>query len=222
MIPNELILLIHIIVISIGSLISLHLGKEALVAFVSIQMIFANLFVIKQTTFMGFDATTADAFAVGAMIGFNLIQEFFSRSLAQKTMYITLFVSAFYAVVSYIHLLYAPSAIDQSHEYFVPILSYAPKLVAASLTVYYIAQITDFIIYGFLQRVWNSRYITLRNYIAIGISQLVDTILFSAFLWGFGIITNILHVIAVSFTIKFIITLIATPLITIAAQNYKK
>jgi uncharacterized PurR-regulated membrane protein YhhQ (DUF165 family) len=31
-----------------------------------------------------------------------------------------------------------------------------------------------------------------------------------------------LHIIIISFSIKFIITLLATPIITIAAANYKK
>ena len=82
---NELVLLFQIIVISVTAVVALRLGREALVAFTILQMILANLFVMKQTMLFGLNATSADAFAVGSLLGFNLIQEFFDRELAKKT-----------------------------------------------------------------------------------------------------------------------------------------
>ncbi len=219
---NELILLLHIATISAAALLALRLGKEALVAYVPIQMIFANLFVLKQTTLFGLNATSADAYAVGAMVGFNLIQEFYGRALAKKTIYITFFFLVFYVLVSQIHMAYIPSSVDTVHNYFAPILVFAPRLVIASMFVHLIAQTTDFILYGILMRLWHQKFLVLRNYIAIATSQLIDTLMYSAFLWIYGIITNYMHIVIISFAIKFILTLVTTPLITLAAERYKK
>lgn len=219
---NEFLLLLHILIISGAAGISLLLGKEALVAFVTIQIILANLFVIKQTTIFGLTATTADAYAIGAMIGFNLMQEFYGKALAQKTIATTFFFSVFYAMAAQLQLAYIPHTTDISHCSFNAILYTAPSLVGASMIVFAICQLIDLIIYGFLKRVWTHRLLIVRNYISIGISQLVDTSLFSTCLWLLNIITHPLDIIIVSFCIKFIITLIATPLIIQIAKLRKK
>jgi len=219
MIFNELVLLFQIVVIAITAAIAVRLGREALVAFTVLQMVLANLFVIKQTMLFGLHATSADAFAVGSLLGFNLIQEFFDRELAKKTI-ITMFVLlGFYAIMAKTHLIYMPSAIDASHRYFVPILSVVPWLVVASMMVHMIAQVIDFVIYGALQRIFK-QWLVVRNYIALICSQLADTILFTFFLWMMGIITNLWHIVIISFVIKFVITIISTPLIVFLAKRY--
>lgn len=219
---NELILLFHILVISAAALIALRLSAQALIAFVALTMVLANLFVIKQTTLFGFDATTADALAVGSMLGLNLLQEFVSRDAAKQSIIITFFCLIFYGISSQIHMWYTPSAIDISNPHFESILSFAPALVFGSFAVYFLAQIIDFLIYSTLKRAWHNRFMVLRNYIAIGLSNLGDTILFTLWLWYLGIIDNPTHVVIISFSIKFLITLIATPIISIAASAFIK
>lgn len=218
---NELTLLFQIFVISTTAVIALRLGQEALVAFTVLQMVLANLFVIKQTTLFGLHATTADAFAVGSLLGFNLLQEFFDRKIAKKTIITTFVLLIFYAIVARAHLLYIPSSFDSAHTHFVPILSVAPWLVGGSVVIYMIAQIIDFFLYGALQKLFR-RWLVIRNYIALICSQLVDTILFSLFLLALGIVHNLYHVIIISFSIKFLITLISTPMIVFMAKRYAK
>ncbi len=218
---NELVLLFQIIVIAVTAVVSLRLGKEALVAFTVLQMVLANLFVIKQTTLFGFDATTADAFAVGSLLGFNLLQEFFDRKVAKKTIATTFVILAFYAIMSRAHLVYIPSVVDKSHDFFVPIFSVVPWLVVGSMVVHMIAQIIDFFVYGALQKIF-ARWLVVRNYIALICSQIVDTVLFTIFLMMLGIVTNFVHIVVISFSIKFLITLISTPLIVTMANRYAK
>lgn len=219
MMMNELVLLFQIVVIACTAAIAVRLGREALVAFTVLQMVLANLFVLKQTTLFGLHATSADAFAVGSLLGFNLIQEFFDRELAKKTIVTTFVLLGFYAIVARSHLVYIPSAADTSHQYFMPILSVMPWLVLASMVVYMIAQIIDFVIYGALQKIFRN-WIVVRNYIALICSQLADTVLFTLFLVMLGIVTNFWHIVIISFSIKFLITLISTPLIVFLAQRY--
>jgi uncharacterized integral membrane protein (TIGR00697 family) len=219
---NELLLLVNILLVSGAAILALWLGEQALITFVSLTMVLANLFVVKQTTFFGLNATTADALAVGSMLGLNLLQEFMGQRSAKLSIGITFFALIFYAISAQIQLWYIPSSMDSSHANFESVLSYAPGLVIGSFVIYLLAQIMDLIIYGILNRAWNKRFMILRNYIAIGLSQLADTIMFSLWLLFLGIITNPISIIAVSFAIKFLVTLIATPIISFAATRIKE
>ena len=229
MIPNELIFILHTLFIGLTALGALALGRSALVAFVSIQCILANLFVLKQTTLFGLNATCADAFTIGATIGLNLLQEYFGKSIARTTIAINFFFLVFYAVISQIHLWYTPSSFDTMQEHFSPLLGFMPRIVIASFTVYLIAQIVDYLLYGWLKKQsrlhlsrpsglasstgqGTSRFLVLRNYASISVSQLIDTVLFS-FLGLYGIVDNIGEIILISYSIKLVAIALATPFV---------
>ena len=211
---NELILLIHIFAIAITTFVALRLGKSALVAFSVLQMILANIFVLKQTTIFGMHATSADAFIVGSLLSLNILTEFYGKTIAKKTIITTFSFSVFYAVMARIHLLYIPSEIDTTQGHFIKLFSVAPWLIAGSIVIFGIAQIIDFILYGAFKKLWPNRLLTVRNMLALSLTQIFDTISFSFFLYWLGIITDPLQVAAVSFIIKIIIISITTPLVT--------
>ena len=218
---NELIFITHIVIIAIGSIGCLILGDYALVAFVCIQCILANFFVIKTTTLFGLTATCSDAFTVGATIGLNLLQEYFGKEIAKKTIWINFFLLIFYAIVSQIHLLYVPHITDITQLHFFSLLRFMPRIVIASFSVYLIAQFADYHLYGILKKTFNNNYLILRNYISIAVSQLLDTVLFS-FFGLYGIIDNIGEVILISYIIKLISIIIATPFVALSKRIYFK
>lgn len=216
---NELIFLIHTLIIAAFALGSLALGPTALVAFVCIQCILANLFVIKQITLFGLTATCADAFTVGATIGLNLLQEYFGKNIAKRTIWINFFLLIFYAIVSQIHLLYIPQSADIAQQHFIPLLTLMPRIVIASFSVYLFTQMTDYYLYGILKKTFQDKYIVFRNYISIAFCQLLDTVLFS-FLGLYGIIDNIGEVIIISYLIKLASIIIATPFVGFSRKVY--
>jgi len=217
---NELIFALHTVIIAICALGSLALGQAALVAFVCLQCVLANLFVIKQITLFGFTATCADAFTVGATLGLNMLQEYFGKEITKKTIWINFFLLIFYAVVSQIHLIYIPHPADQMHLHFMPLLNLMPRIVVASFSVYFLSQMADYYLYGFLKKAFHNRHIILRNYSSIILCQLLDTILFS-FLGLYGIIDNIWHVIIISYCVKLISIVIATPFVGFSRRIYR-
>lgn len=219
-IMNELIFILHTIIIAAFALGSLALGRSALVAFICIQCILANIFVTKQITLFGLTATCADAFTVGATIGLNLLQEYFGKEITKKTIWINFFLLIFYAIVSQIHLIYIPHSADRMHLHFMPLLNLMPRIVLASFSVYFISQMMDYYLYGFLKKIFRDRYIIVRNYASIAFCQLLDTILFS-FLGLYGIIDNIWEVIIISYLIKLASIIIATPFVGLSRKVYK-
>lgn len=217
---NELIFLLHAAFIGLTALGALALGRSALVAFICLQCILANLFVLKQTTLFGLNATCTDAFTIGATIGLNLLQEYFGKAITRKTIAINFFLLVFYAVISQIHLWYLPSAFDTTQHHFSALLGFMPRIAIASLTVFLIAQTVDYYLYGWLKKVWTSRLLVLRNYVSISFSQLVDTILFS-FLGLYGIIDNIWEIILISYSVKLAAILVATPFVVASKSIFK-
>lgn len=218
---NELLFIAHTIIISISALIALYLGQAALVAFVCLQCVLANLFVVKQITLFGFSATCADAFTVGAVLGLNLLQEYFGRTITRKCIWINFFLLVFYVVISQIHLAYTPNSYDTMQECFIPILGLMPRIVIASFVVYLIAQLADYALYGFLKRALVDRYLVARNMASIMLTQLLDTVLFS-FLGLYGIIENIWQVIFISYMVKLVAIGIASPFVLFSKKIYDR
>ncbi|HRN78172.1 MAG TPA: queuosine precursor transporter [Candidatus Dependentiae bacterium] len=217
---NELIFILHAIFISLTALGALYLGQAALVAFVCLQCVLANLFVIKQITLFGFTATSSDAFTIGSVIGLNLLQEYYGRPITRKAIWINFFLLVFYAVVSQIHLAYIPHIDDTMHQYFVPILGFMPRIVIASFTVYLISQTADYMLYGMLKRTLQNRLLIIRNYASIIITQLLDTVLFT-FLGLYGIIGNLWEVVIISYSIKLLAIIVATPFVGLSKKIHE-
>ncbi len=207
---NEIIFLVHLIVIGACTIAMLHLGLAALTSFLCVQAILANLFVIKQISLFGFNATASDMYIVGSVLTLNLIQEYYGKENARKAIWISFGLLLFYTVVSQLHLWYLPHLNDFSHKYYYAILSFMPRIMAASITVYLAVQHFDTFFYGFLKRIFQGKYLLMRNVISISVSQLLDTLLFS-FLGLYGIIDNLPEIMIVSYTIKLITMLLLTP-----------
>ncbi len=209
---NELLFLFHLICIGSTTIIMLKMGAEALVSFLCVQAILANLFVIKQITLFGFTATASDMYIVGSVLSLNLLQEYYGKNLAKKAIWVSFFLLIFYTIVSQIHIFYVPSISDFSHDYYYNLLSYMPRLTSASIIVYLIVQHFDTHFYAILKRAFAGKHLLLRNMISITISQALDTILFSL-LGLYGIIDNIGQVMLVAFTIKITTMALLTPLV---------
>lgn len=223
---NELIFLFHTTLIMLCVLGALKLGKEALIALICLFCVLCNLFVVKQTEFFGINATCADAFSIGAVLGLNLLQEYFGRAITQKAIVISFLGSLVYAVLSQIHLMYIPSACDTMHCHFSPLLEAMPRIIIASLVVYLVVQQLDCLLYEWLKKRFKGNFLASRVFSSAIVCQLLDTILFS-FLGLYGIINNIGHLIMVSYLIKLVTLVCATPFVAlskwlITSDSYQK
>jgi uncharacterized integral membrane protein (TIGR00697 family) len=198
---NEILFFTQIIIIIVFALGALKLGKGALTAWVAIQALVANLFVLKQITLFGFDVTASDAYIIGSLLGLNLLQEYFDKEEARKATWICFFFMIFFTIVSQLHLLYIPSSYDTSNPSFSTILSVSPRLMVASMSVFLIVQQFDIRFFAFLKKIIPSVSFAWRSTIALVSSQLIDTILFS-FAGLYGIVASVIDIIVISFAVK--------------------
>ena len=132
---NEIFFLMQILLVIGFSIGAVRIGAPALTALVALNGVLANLFVVKQMELFGLTVTCSDVFAIGSILGLNLLQEHFGKEAAEKAIKISFFSLVFFVLVSQIHLWYAPASADRTHNAFEAILSSAPRIVLASVFV---------------------------------------------------------------------------------------
>ncbi len=219
---NEAIFVFHILLVVSFGLFALRLGKEALFAWISLQAVLANLFVIKQINFLGYEVTGSDVFAIGSILGLNLLQEYFGKESAKKATWVCFFILAFFGVMSQVHLFYQPSIHDIADPSFHTILTPAPRLLLASVTVFFIVQQIDRRFFGLLKKK-SSLSLSMRNGVCLTFSQLIDTVLFSV-LGLYGQVASLTDIILISFLIKVIVIFSMTTFISFTKRmipNYE-
>lgn len=216
---NEFLFFFHVFVLLVFLLISLKLGKKALISFVIIQTIFANLFVIKQINFLGMSITASDMYTISAMLGLNLIQEYFGKEEARKTALISFLFLFCFLVMSRIHLSYTPNLYDYSQKGYETVFSSNWRIIISSIAVFFISQHFDIFFYGFLKKKFSLPIVFNAGFSTFS-SQLLDTVLFTVLgLWG--VVGKVFDVMAVSFMIKGLTIVSSCFFIGLAKKIYK-
>lgn len=218
---NELIFLLYTLFISVSCLYALRLGKEALIALVCLQAVLVNIFVTKQIALFGLCATASDALAIGASLGLNLLQEYWGKPVARTTIFLSFGAAIFYTIISQLHLAYIPHIVDTTHPHFCALFSPMPRIIIASLISYLITQVLDYRLYARLKARYQGSQFVIRNYLSLGCTQLLDTVLFSVLgLYGAIITTSsaLFDIIIISYGIKMIIIMTTVPVIALVRR----
>ena len=208
---NECIFLFHIVTILLFTLVSFRLGKTALGAWLCIQVLCANLFVMKQVVLFGFHVTCSDVFAIGSILSLNLLQEHYGPKVTQQAASHCFYFMLFFAILSQIHLLYTPSLQDSTQTAYEILLSPAPRLLFASLLTFFIVKKIDFHLFSKLKRLLPSSSFALRTFFSLTASQLLDTLLFS-YIGLYGLVYSLSDMILLSFVIKALVICVLFPL----------
>lgn len=211
---NEVYFLFQVTLIILFSYGALRLGKEALICNVTIQALIANLFVLKQMSFFGLEVTCSDAFAVGSLLGLNLLREHFGKEAAKKAISICFFFLVFFVVMSQVHLRFIPTAHDTAQFAYLRLLTPAPRLLIASVLVFFLIQHLEVTLFGWVSKILPRSHFPLRSTISLTVSQFFDTLLFS-FLGLYGMVTHISHIIVVSFLLKACVIFIQGPIMAL-------
>jgi len=218
---NESIFIVHIVLVVGFSFWALKMGKTALSAWIALQAVLANLFVIKQISLFGLHVTCSDVFAIGSIFGLNLLREYYGAKTAKKALWSCFFVMVCFVVMAQIHLLYTPSPLDQTHPAFASILASSPRLLLTSLAVFFLVQQIDLKLFGWMREKMGQVPLSIRNAGSVVATQFLDTLLFSLVgLWG--LMENLFDIILLSFLIKAAVIACMTPLTHFAKRFVKR
>jgi queuosine precursor transporter len=205
---NECIFFGHLFLVIAFLWFSLKKGKGALLLFVTLQALFANLFLIKQIHLFGWDVTCSDVYAVGALLGLNFLREIYGVEAAKRAITLSFSSLLFFLCMSQMHLFYLPNAFDDTQSSFYKIFSSTPRIVVASFCIFYLVQRFDSWFFGLLKKRWEKHFFFRMNG-SLFCSQLLDTILFTL-LGLFGVVQSVVDVIVVSFSIKALVILFSS------------
>jgi len=204
---NEALFFLEIVALVFFTLLAFRHSKEALVAWIVLQGVFANLFVLKEIPFFGLAVTPTDPFAVSALFSLNLLQEKWGREGTRGILSIQSIAFLFVIVISLFQLTFVPTAADVAHSAYAAILGFMPRILIASLVTLIVVQRIDILLYGWLK---NRLPFFWRNLSSLIISQTIDTVLFT-FIGLFGILSSPLDLILLSLITKGIVILTVAP-----------
>jgi uncharacterized integral membrane protein (TIGR00697 family) len=204
---NELLFFLHAIFILFFTRIALHLGKTALSSLIVLEVILANLFVNKQITLFNLELTPTDAYAIGAIVGINLLQEHFGREHAKKITNTILLLLLFFITMGLFQTHYIPSKYDSSHPFFAAILSTTPRIFLSSIFSLFVTQRLDIELFSRLRKRFR---LEISMAISLCITQGVDNILFTCLALS-GSVHSLISIITVSYLIKMLVFATMTP-----------
>jgi queuosine precursor transporter len=231
MLSNEALFFLQVLIIALGLVGGLMLGRGALESLVALFAAMMNLFVLKEVELFGLTVTPTDAFTIGVVFGLNLIHELYGYAAAKRAIWVGFYTTILMMVFSQIHLAFTPAPCDMCGPSYAVILVSLPRLVTASLITYLIVMFLDTWWYRYLKsKTWpiiggsgphkkHHLHLIFRNLVAVAPTQFLDTLLFS--LMGLsGIVHHISHVILVSYSIKLIAILLVTPFLLVSKKFY--
>ncbi|MFB6246141.1 MAG: queuosine precursor transporter [Candidatus Pacearchaeota archaeon] len=209
-----------LIIATVSAVLAKKFGPEILVGMfagaVVITAVIANKIVV-------FGPFTLSASIIVFSITFfftDILSEFWGKKKAQKAVWAGFLADVLLLFALWVAIQWEPASFWQNQEAFAKTLGQAPRIVAASLGGYVVAQNYDVWAYHFLKRKTNGKHLWIRNLASTGSSQIIDSVIFAtvAFLGKAPVLPVILSTIVV----KYIIAALDTPFIYAVRWYYEK
>ena len=223
---NELLLTGSVIFIFSMTLAAYRLfGKAGLYCLSAIATVLANIEVLLLIDAFGMEQTLGNVlFAVTFLIT-DILSECEGKKEANRAVWIGIFSSLFFLLLSQSWLLYLPAGGDQVMPSLKGVFSNTPRMLVASFTVYAISQLVDVWLY---HKWWaltekkcgdRKRFLWLRNNGSTLISQIVNTFLFTLFaFYGTYDAATLFSIFLSSYVIFIFTSLLDTPVLYLARK----
>lgn len=228
--PNEILLLISVIVIFSLTVAAAQLfGERGLVAWTVIATILANIEVLILVRAFGLQQTLGNVLFASTFLATDILSELYGKKAATKAVYIGIFASVVFLLISQSWLLYTPDAGDWASPSIHSIFSNTPRLIFSSLIVYAISQRLDVWLYHKWWALTEHRFndkrrgLWIRNNGSTLISQLINAALFNlgAF-WGVYDGKTLLSIVISTYVIYVFTSLLDTPFVYLARRIVKR
>lgn len=227
---NELLLLGSVVFIFSMALVAYRFfGKVGLYCLSAIATILANIEVLLLIRAFGMEQTLGNVlFAVTFLIT-DILSECEGKKAAGKAVWIGMFTSLFFLLLSQSWLLYIPSEGDRAMDPLREIFSSTPRMLLSSFLVYAVSQMFDVWLY---HKWWDftakrtgdrRRFLWLRNNGSTLVSQLLNTLLFTLFaFYGTYNGGTLVSIFASSYVIYVFTSLLDTPVLYLARKIHDR
>lgn len=227
---NELLLIGSVIFIFSMALAAYRFfGKAGLYCLSAIATILANIEVLLLIRAFGMEQTLGNVlFAVTFLIT-DILSECEGKKAANKAVWIGMFASLFFLLLSQSWLLYIPSEGDWAMNPIREIFSSTPRMLISSFLVYAVSQMFDVWLYhkwwDFTEKKTGDRrrFLWLRNNGSTLVSQLLNTLLFTLFaFYGTYDAGTLVSIFFSSYVIYIFTSLLDTPVLYLARKVHDR
>lgn len=227
---NELLLICSVIFVYSMALVGYKLfGKTGLYCLSATATILANIEVVLLINAFGMEQTLGNVlFAVTFLIT-DILSECESKKAANKAVFVGMFTSIFFLILSQSWMLYIPSVNDTMIDSIKAVFGNTPRMIITSLLVYAVSQFFDVWLYHKWWKLTEKkfgdkrRFLWLRNNGSTLISQLLNSAVFTfcAFVGTYDLQTMI-SIFLSSYVIYIFTSLLDTPFLYIARRIKEK
>lgn len=226
---NELLLIGSVIFIFGATLLAYKFfGKTGLYCFSAIATVLANIEVAILINAFGMEQTLGNVLFASTFLVTDILSECESKKEANRAVWLGVFSSLFFLLLSQSWLAFVPSENDFIHDSIKAVFSNTPRMIIASLVVYAISQLFDVWLYhkwwAFTEKKFGDKrkFLWLRNNGSTLISQILNTLLFTLFaFWGTYDTKTIVSVFLSSYVIYIFTSLLDTPCVYLARRIHE-
>ncbi len=226
---NELLLMGSVIFI-FGATLSAYkfFGKTGLYCVSAIATVLANIEVAILINAFGMEQTLGNVLFASTFLVTDILSECEGKKEANKAVWLGVFSSLFFLLLSQSWQIFVPSENDFIHDSIKTVFSNTPRMIIASLVVYAISQLFDVWLYhkwwAFTEKKFGDkrRFLWLRNNGSTLISQILNTALFTLFaFWGTYDAKTLVSIFLSSYVIYIFTSLLDTPCVYLARKIHE-
>lgn len=205
-----------------GLIIGLYriFGAVGLISWMAIAGVIANIQVVKTVEIFGLTATLGNIVYASSFLATDILSEKYGKAPAMVAVWtgFTTLISA--TLLMTIALWFQPGESDTSQRSLETIFTVLPRITLASVAAYLISQLHDVWAYQFWRRRFpGRRRIWIRNNLSTMVSQLVDTVVFTAIAFlGVFPWPVFFEIALTTYALKWIVATLDTPFVYLAGS----
>lgn len=218
---NEAFFIIQSLISLTFALFAFRMGKKWLIAFLAVNVVLMNIFVLKQMDLFGLAATGGNVLYATVFLCTDLLAEHYGKKEAIRAVRIGFFASIVFLVMTQFILKFAPNDWDFAQGAFETIFTLSPRIVAASMATYLVAQHLDVYLFDKIKKKTKGKMLWLRNNGSTFVSQFVDSAMFTMLaFYGVPGFEAIFEIIIFTWIIKIIVAALDTPFMYLSKMRF--
>lgn len=200
---NTAIFFIQILILGLTTALVARYRSSEMPAWIFLEMLLCNLFVLKEVDLFGFSSTAAEGLAVSVVLGLNLYQEIHGKKAVMGVLLKSFCGIFLFLTLFFLHNAYIPNAFDKTQEMFLFLYAPLPRMLLVSLSLFFFLEILDIVLFQYLKKVLDKASFFIRAFLLTILVEGIDSTLFTFFALG-DWVGDPLSVIVVSWGIKVV------------------
>ena len=208
-----------IVTFSLVVLIERLFKKEGLYVWLSIATILANLTVCNMIDVFSFTTSLGNVLFASTFLATDIMSEKYGKKDAKKGVYISIFSSITFIIITQLTLLFIPSSEDVVNEAMKTLFSISIRTMSASMVMFFISNMADIQIYNKLKEKYPDK-MWLRNNISTILCNCLENYFFNTLAFiGIFPMSVIISIATTTTIIEIVIALCDTPFLYLSKKH---